>query len=171
MIFDIMGDNILIYPGCFQIPNNISVEAIDNRGNLASFSSYGSSIDVACLGVNILSTLPDDQYGMLSGTSMSSPQVAGIAAMIMGLNPDLSSEEVIARIKNNVVKSHKLEGKVNTSGRVDALAALTNVAPTPEVSVLPAPTAINNSEKNVENNEPNDSMVTLHQKLFVITHQ
>jgi len=116
------------------------------------FSSYGSNIDVACPGVNILSTLPDDQYGLLSGSSMASPQVAGIAAMIMGLNPDLSSEEVIARIKNNVVKSHKLEGKVNTSGRVDALAALTNVAPTQEVSELPAPTAINNSEKNIENN-------------------
>ena len=116
--------NVSIYPACFEIPTSISVAATDNRGNLASFSSYGSSIDVACPGVNILSTLPNDQYGLLSGTSMAAPQVAGIAALIMGQNPELTSEEIIARIKNNVVKSNKLEGKVNTSGRVDALAAL-----------------------------------------------
>jgi hypothetical protein len=141
--------NVSIYPACFEIPTSISVAATDNRGNLASFSSYGSSIDVACPGVNILSTLPNDQYGLLSGTSMAAPQVAGIAALIMGQNPELTSEEIIARIKNNVVKSNKLEGKVNTSGRVDALAALNNVAPMPEV--VPIPTALNTNGKSVEN--------------------
>ena len=135
--------NVSIYPACFEILNSISVAATDNRGNLASFSSYGSSIDVACPGVNILSTLPNNQYGLLSGTSMATPQMTGIAALIMGQNPELTSEEIIARIKNNVVKSSKLEGKVNASGRVDALAALNNVAPTPEV--VPIPTALNST--------------------------
>ena len=83
---------------------------------------------------------------------MAAPQLAGIAALVMGKNPELSAEGVIARIKNNVVKSNKLEGKVNTSGRVDALAALNNVAPTPEVNVVPTYTEMNNTEKNVENN-------------------
>ena len=141
--------NVSIYPACFEILNSISVAATDNRCNLASFSSYGSSIDVACPGVNILSTLPNNQYGLLSGTSMATPQMTGIAALIMGQNPELTSEEIIARIKNNVVKSNKLEGKVNTSGRVDALAALNNVAPTPKV--VPIPTALNTNGKSVEN--------------------
>jgi subtilisin family serine protease len=40
---------------------------------------------------------------------MAAPQVAGVAALIMGQNPELTSEEIIARLKNNVVKSNKLE--------------------------------------------------------------
>ncbi len=135
-------------PALEQAMNESEILFVTAAGN-TGIDCSNVSIYPACPGVNILSTLPNNQYGLLSGTSMATPQVTGIAALIMGQNPELTSEEIIARIKNNVVKSNKLEGKVNTSGRVDALAALNNVAPTYEV--LPIPTAINTNGKSVEN--------------------
>lgn len=56
---------------------------------LASFSNYGSGIDIAASGVCVSSTLPGDTYGEKSGTSMSSPHVAGAAVAVMAkLFPD-----------------------------------------------------------------------------------
>ncbi|MFZ5986975.1 MAG: S8 family serine peptidase [Bacillota bacterium] len=122
-----------VYPACFDLPNNISVAAIDNKGELAAFSNYGSKVQVAAPGANILSTLPENSYGQLSGTSMAAPHVAGIAALLKSKEAGLTSQEIAARIKNNVTVTDKLAVKVSTSGRVNAYAALANVAPQPEV--------------------------------------
>lgn len=126
-----------IYPACFDLPNIISVAAIDNQGALASFSNYGSRVNVAAPGVDILSTLPGNSYGLLSGTSMSAPFVTGIAALVKSYIPGISEEEIISRIKNDVVVSLKLNGKILSNGRVDAYAALQNIVPTPEPGVTP----------------------------------
>lgn len=142
-----------IYPACFDLPNILSVAAVDNSGNLASFSSYGSDVDVAAPGLNILSTLPNNQYGTLSGTSMACPTVTGIAALLKSYEPDITVDEIINRIKSNVVKSYKLEGKVATGGRVDANAVLDDIVPQAEVGnfVPNTPYTINNNEnKDIE---------------------
>jgi len=57
-----------VYPACYQLPNVISVGAIDNKGQLASFSNYGSKVQIAAPGAGILSTLPGNNYGLMSGT-------------------------------------------------------------------------------------------------------
>jgi len=138
-----MSSNTLqtpVYPACFNIPNIISVAAIQNNGNLASYSNYGNAIDVAAPGSDILSTTPGDSYGMMSGTSMAVPFITGTAALIKSYDADLYINEIVQRIKNNVVKSSKLVGKVNTEGWIDANAAIIDKASEPSVTPVATPT-------------------------------
>ncbi|PKM94319.1 MAG: hypothetical protein CVU84_12750 [Firmicutes bacterium HGW-Firmicutes-1] len=114
-----------IYPACFELDNNISVAAYDSAGKLASFSNYGTKIDVAAPGVNILSTTPNNTYEQMSGTSMAAPHVTGIAALIKSNYQDISTQDVKSRIKGNTVKIEALSGKISTNGRVDAYQAAT----------------------------------------------
>jgi len=75
-----------------------------NGGFTASFSNYGkNSVDVFAPGVNIYSTLPGgDKYGNYSGTSMATPVVAGVAALIREYYPSLTAEQVKYAIDNSV---------------------------------------------------------------------
>jgi hypothetical protein len=79
-------------------PNNmrevISVAASDASDAIAYFSNYGSVIDVAAPGSNITSTVLNNQYGSKSGTSMATPHVSGLAALILSLHPEFTVEDV-----------------------------------------------------------------------------
>ncbi len=114
------------YPAGFDIPNVLSVAALDNKGKLASFSNFGSNVQVAAPGVNILSTLPENSYGYMSGTSMAAPHVTGIAALLKSYRQEMLFVDIAARIKANAVPMQTLEGKVSSGGRADAYAALNN---------------------------------------------
>lgn len=118
-----------VYPAAFDIPNMITVAAVDNYGVLAPFSTYGNKIHVAAPGVNIVSVTPENTYDYFTGTSAAAPFVAGIAALIKSKYPTAAIQEISSRIKNNVVTSTSLQDKISTGGRVDANAALTNVKP------------------------------------------
>ncbi len=95
------NDNIndLGYPAAY--PEVIAVAAVDHFKQKAEFSNYGPYIDVAAPGVNIASTYPNFEYAAMSGTSMSSPHVAGLAGLIRAINPTLSNEDVINIIKES----------------------------------------------------------------------
>ncbi len=67
--------------------------------SIADFSVTGDRVDVYAPGVNILSDLPSNVTGMKNGTSMATPMVTGIIALIWGVNPDLSSEQVADIVK------------------------------------------------------------------------
>ena len=81
-------------------PQVLSVAAIDYTGNRASFSNFGDYIDVGAPGNLIASTYLNQQYASLSGTSMASPHVAGLAGLLRSVNPDLSNREVMDIIEN-----------------------------------------------------------------------
>lgn len=115
------------YPSSFNHDNIISVAATDRNDALASFSNYGNqSVDVAAPGQAIMSTIPGNSYGYMSGTSMATPHVSGIAALIKSYNSTLPWEEIKRRIIESVDKKNGLSGMVAASGRVNAYFALIN---------------------------------------------
>ncbi|WP_334055999.1 S8 family serine peptidase [Polaribacter sp. P097] len=71
----------------------------------ANFSNYGKiNVDVFAPGVDIYSSVPNDKYEALSGTSMAAPSTAGVAALIRGYYPNLSAKEVKEILMNSGVK-------------------------------------------------------------------
>lgn len=103
------------YPANVNI-NIISVGSITSNGSRSSFSNYGSQLDVVAPGTDILSTIPNNQITSLSGTSMASPHVAGVAALILSANPCLTGQQVRDIIEQT---SQKVGGYsyTTTSGR------------------------------------------------------
>ena len=111
----------------------IAVSATDRNDKKADFSNFGYWVDVAAPGIEIYSTYFDDCYKFLEGTSMSCPFVAGLSALILSKNPNLSPEEVKTILKSTVdpVKSKKYIGV----GRINAYKALSrNSTPIVEIT-------------------------------------
>ena len=126
-----------IYPANYDLDNIISVAATDSNDNLATFSNYGlTNVDVAAPGVNILSTLSDttggleENYGYSLGTSMATPHVAGLAALIWGTKPILTTFGVKDIILNTGDSLNSLSGKTVSGKRINAFNALSILSST-----------------------------------------
>jgi thermitase len=125
------------YPACYDLQNIISVAATDPYDKLTSFSNYGiNTVHIAAPGENILSTLPDNRYGFDSGTSMATPQVAGVAGLIKSKHPELTNAEIKAAIIDNVDIVVYLNGKVKSGGRLDAYKALKSLEKVPPLGSI-----------------------------------
>lgn len=124
-----------VYPASYELDNIISVAAHDRQDRLASFSNSGSgSVDLAAPGVDIYSTKPSNAYQSLSGTSMATPHVAGVATLVASAYPDATPEDIKRRILSGVDQMPQpWAGRLTTGGRLNALKALENdqVAPAP----------------------------------------
>ena len=113
------------YPSNYNLPNLISVAALDRNDTLASFSNFGiKSVQVAAPGKAILSTWLGDGYREASGTSMATPYVSGVAALVIATEPSISMAELRKRILSTVDKLPALDGKVSSGGRICAANAL-----------------------------------------------
>jgi subtilisin family serine protease len=113
------------YPSNYKLPNVISVAALDNTDSLTSFSNFGAkTVHIAAPGKDILSTWLNGQYREASGTSMATPQIAGVAALILGLEPGLKVEKLRERVLRSVDKLPVLNGKVESGGRINAAKAI-----------------------------------------------
>jgi thermitase len=145
---DQIGDNNDVgdhYPSDYEVPNVVSVAATDDTDTLAGFSNFGAtSVDLAAPGVSILSTLPGNRYGRFSGTSMATPHVAGVAALIKSQNPDLDDAQIKAQLLQFVDEKASLQGRVATGGRLNALGSLSQNGDTTRPTITaprPAPGA------------------------------
>ncbi|NQT80496.1 MAG: S8 family serine peptidase [Candidatus Aminicenantes bacterium] len=115
------NDEDLHYPSSYGIDNIIAVAATDDDDDLASFSNYGPySVDVAAPGVAIYSTVPNDSYEYKQGTSMATPYVAGLAALIKSYNLSLTWQQIRNRILSGADQKVSLEGKILTGARINA---------------------------------------------------
>lgn len=115
------------YPSNYKLPNVISVAALDRADNLTSFSNFGvKTVHIAAPGKDIASTWLNGSYREASGTSMAAPQVAGVAALILSVDPDISVENLHDRILKSVDKLDSLNGKVESGGRLNAAKAVEN---------------------------------------------
>ncbi len=91
------NSNIITYPAGY--PHVIAVAAIGPNDVRADFSNYGNWVDLASPGVSIWSTLPNNDlnpgdYGAFDGTSMSTPNAAAVAALILSVNPQMDVDEL-----------------------------------------------------------------------------
>lgn len=117
------------YPASYEVPNVISVAAVDNRGQLASFSCYGkTSVDMGAPGVDIMSSTPDG-YAVWDGTSMATPHVSGVAALVLSNEPNISMVDLKDRLIKTSRPAAGLRGKVASNGIINAYFALTNEIP------------------------------------------
>lgn len=110
------------YPASYPLDNIVSVAATDHNDIRASFSNFGiQSVDLGAPGDDILSTLLNDSYGLLSGTSMASPHVAGAAGLLLGYDPDLTNMEIIWRLLKG---TDPIGLQVQTGGRLNVFNSL-----------------------------------------------
>mgnify|MGYP001054053419 CR=1 FL=1 len=117
-------DKKKMYPASFRSENLLVVASNTNKG-ISRFSNYGvKSVDVLAPGSTIYSTVPGDRYASMSGTSMASPNAAGVAAEILSRNPGLSPIQLKRIIMSSVKKSSRFSKKALSGGVVDLKAAL-----------------------------------------------
>ncbi|MCM2327490.1 MAG: S8 family serine peptidase [Lysobacter sp.] len=92
-------------PADIVLPNVLTVGAVDKAGDEAPFTSYGPTVKAHANGYQVESYLPGGERVAFSGTSMASPQVAGLAAKMLAVNPKLKPAEIIAIIEKTVEKT------------------------------------------------------------------
>jgi thermitase len=150
------GNTRKLYPAYYQ--NCIAVAATDNNDIKASFSSYGSWVDVAAPGENIFSTFPNhpfyietayersQEYDFANGTSMSSPFVAGIAALVWNTEYGNDAQSVRNQIEEtaDAIPGTGLYwqwGRVNACNAVGGDCSSSTPQPSSTPTPEPSPTA------------------------------
>lgn len=124
------------YPSSYDLPGIISVAASNDVDGLAGFSNYGiESVDLAAPGVQISSTVPNGGYGVSSGTSMASPHVAGVAALMRALSPDIGVDEMKQLLLASVDRRPAFVDKTLTGGRLNAFIPIATPDGTPPGSI------------------------------------
>lgn len=122
----------------------IAVSATDQADRLAVFSNYGGWLTLSAPGVDILTTVSGGGYGYVNGTSFASPITAGVAALVLAANSQLTNQQVLDILKQSAddlgqpgFDAYFGWGRVN-AGRAVQLAAPTLLSSAPAGPILPA---------------------------------
>ncbi len=119
------NDSSPTYPANYNVPSLISVAASTDADTLASFSNFGATtVHLGAPGVSILSTLPNNSFGYESGTSMATPFVSGVAALILRENPTLTGYQIKNLLFGATNAVTGLNGKVSTNARLNVYNAV-----------------------------------------------
>lgn len=115
------NDSIPMYPANYDLPSVISVLSVSSSDTKSSFSNYGkSTVHIASPGESILSTVPGGGYNYMSGTSMASPFVAGVAALALREEPQLTGYQIKQKLLANADVVAGLANYVSSSARIDS---------------------------------------------------
>jgi subtilisin family serine protease len=121
------NDTTPVYPANYAAPNVVSVAATDNKDQLASFSDYGATtVHLGAPGNNVYSTLANNNYGYLSGTSMATPHVSGAAVLVLSVCNNLQTSALKSTLLANVDADPALSGRTVTGGRLNVNKAVRN---------------------------------------------
>lgn len=93
-----------LYPAAFE--RSISVSSVDSRQSFADYSNYGETVDISAPGSDIVTTVINNGYGTVSGTSFATPQITGVIALMLSHFENPTIEEIIQRL----LKSTKDQG-------------------------------------------------------------
>jgi subtilisin family serine protease len=96
-------------PAGFELPNLITVGAVDQSGTETGFSTFGRTVVVHANGFEVPSKIPGGETIKLSGTSMASPQVANLAAKLFAMKPELTPVQA----KELILRGAEKNGRVN----------------------------------------------------------
>lgn len=119
------NDSIPMYPAGYDVPNVISIAATTDYDYKASFSNYGAtSVHLGSPGVYILSSVPNDAFATMSGTSMATPFVAGTAAQMAVESPSMLGYQMKSILLSQYSNVTQLKNQVTTSGRLNSGAAV-----------------------------------------------
>lgn len=139
------------YPCVYDRPNQICAAASDQNDQLWSSSNYGAqTVDLAAPGVNILSTLRNGSYGLISGCSMSAAQVSGAAALVLATGYQ-SVTSLKAALLSAVDLLPEFTSTTRSGGRLDICKAISGCAaanPPPAVSTTSLPNGMVGSAYN-----------------------
>jgi len=124
------GNTAPLYPAYYT--NCIAVAATDSLDGLAAWSNYGEWVDVAAPGVGIYATLKNNGYGYKSGTSMASPHVAGLAALVFTTLSDTNGDGKLNDEVRNLIEATCDDiglsgigyGRINAARAVDSVPVL-----------------------------------------------
>ncbi len=119
------NDSKPTYPATYQLDNIVSVGAYTGAGQKASFSNYGAkTVHVFAPGKDIISTIPDNKYKKMSGTSMACPHVSGVLGLLLAAEPGIDYLTAKERLINTSAPTEALKNVSISKGRVDAGALL-----------------------------------------------
>jgi subtilisin family serine protease len=115
------SDFFHFYPADYDLPNILSVTAVNRQGELLQVANWGAStVDIAAPGKNIYSTLPNGLYGYMTGTSQATAFATGAAALILAQDEQLQPPQIIARVTGHGRSVASLHGKVKSGDILDA---------------------------------------------------
>jgi len=120
------SDIFKYYPADYDLPNIISVTAIDPQRNILKTSNFGKhTVDIAAPGFNIYSTLPFGKYGHMTGTSQATAFVSGVASLLMAHRENYSNpQRLIEHLLNTGEKAGQLKGKTRRQVTLNTYRAL-----------------------------------------------
>lgn len=152
------------YPAKYPLDNIISVTAINSAKKVLSSSNWGNkTVHIAAPGENILSTLPNNNYGRMTGTSQATAFVSGVGALLYAQNKEFDYQAVRNRILSTVEEEQHLRSKTIKSGKLNAWRALamqpavplTGVNDTSGANLLPQFTNAGNTTQTLSSLENN----------------
>lgn len=137
------NDTTPFYPATYDCTNILAVMSTDHNDAVSDFSNIGATtVDLAAPGTNILSTFPNNSYSSISGTSMATPHVSGVAGLLLSVNDLLTVQELKDYLMNYGDAKSSLSGKCVSGKRLNAYNSLNQVPPpTPTFRLSANPTA------------------------------